>query len=108
MLLRIRNGAFVFLWIFLALLAALPAGAAAGDEAARRLSPQGAGNLEAFARLLGYVRFFHPSDQATAANWDQVAIAGVQRVEDAGSAAALAQSLQEIFQPLAPTLRVYA
>src|SRR6185503_3613476 len=33
-------------------------------EAARPLSVQGLANLTAFARLYGYVRHFHPSDQA--------------------------------------------
>ncbi|MFL6193238.1 MAG: S41 family peptidase [Thermoanaerobaculia bacterium] len=103
---RIRYSAFVLLWVVLSLVAT-PARAAAGDEPARRLSPEGIENLQAFAKLLGYVRFFHPSDQAAAANWDQVTIAGVQRMEDASSPADLARSLQDFFQPLAPTLRVY-
>jgi hypothetical protein len=107
MKLRIRNSAIALLGVALALAWTLPAGAAAGDEDARRLSPQGVENLEAFAKLLGYVRFFHPSDQAATANWDQVAIAGVQRIEDAASPADLATSLQDFFHPLAPTLRVY-
>lgn len=89
------------------LLGGVPSWAAAGDEPPRSLSPLGLQNLEAFTRLLGYVRFFHPSDQAVAADWDQVAIAGIQRIEAATSPADLASSLQSFFQPLAPTLRVY-
>ena len=78
-----------------------------GWEAPKPLSLRGLANLHAFARLLGYVRFFHPSDQAAAANWDDVAIAGVQRVESAPDSSALAQALREVFAPLAPTLRIY-
>jgi C-terminal processing protease CtpA/Prc len=95
----------VFLFCFA--LALQPALAAPGDEPARRLTPRGLENLEAFTRLLGYVRFFHPSDQAAAANWHQVAIAGVQEAEKAVNPADLARTLEDFFRPLAPTLRVY-
>jgi len=79
-----------------------------GWEAPRPLTPRGIANLHAFARLLGYVRFFHPSDQAAAADWNSIAIAGVQRIEDAPDAAKLVKALRDIFMPLAPTLRIYA
>ena len=77
------------------------------DEPARPLSPQGVDNLFAFTRLLGYVRYFHPSDQAAAADWNQVAIAGVQAVEGATGPEDLAERLEAFFRPLAPTLRVF-
>ena len=64
-------------------------------------------NLTAFARLLGYVRFFHPSDEAAAADWNRVAVAGVAAVEPAADPAALARTLESFFRPLAPTVRVY-
>jgi hypothetical protein len=97
----------LFLGTLVLVMASVPAWAAAGDEPPRSLSPEGLQNLEAFTRLLGYVRFFHPSDQAVAADWDQVAIAGIQQIESATSPPDLASSLQSFFQPLAPTLRVY-
>jgi C-terminal processing protease CtpA/Prc len=78
------------------------------DEAARPLSPRGLENLTAFARLFGYVRYFHPSDQAVRANWERMALAGVQAVEKAGDAAQLARSLEDFFRPVAPTVRVFA
>lgn len=42
--------------------------------------PQGRriANLEAFARLYGYVRFFHPSDEAAALDWDRFAVYGAR------------------------------
>ncbi|MCI0465048.1 MAG: hypothetical protein L0Z62_49640, partial [Gemmataceae bacterium] len=46
------------------------ANGAAGDEAPRNLTERELDNLVAFARLLGYVRYFHPSDEAANANWD--------------------------------------
>jgi len=64
-------------------------------------------NLVAFARLYGYVRWFHPSDEAAAADWDAIAMAGVERVEGARNAKELAEALQAVFQPVAPTLVVF-
>jgi hypothetical protein len=107
MRLRIWKSALVVSWIALALLSAPPARGAAGDERAKPLSARGLQNLEAFTRLLGYVRFFHPSDQSAIANWEQVAIAGVQAVEKSKDPAELARDLEDFFAPLAPTVRVF-
>lgn len=93
-------------WTFLALSTA-PALAAPGIEPPRPLTEQGIQNLTAFTRLLGYIRFFHPSDQAAAADWNQIAIAGVQDLERAANPDDLAWRLEDFFRPVAPTLRVY-
>jgi C-terminal processing protease CtpA/Prc len=77
------------------------------SEPARPLTKQGLENLEAFTRLLGYVRHFHPSDEAAAADWDSFAIEGIRVVEDARNAPDLAKRLEEIFRPVAPTVRVF-
>ncbi len=52
-------------------------------EAPRKLTQQGLRNLTAFSKLYGYVRFFHPSDQAAAIDWQSFAIDGVRQVESA-------------------------
>jgi C-terminal processing protease CtpA/Prc len=77
------------------------------DEPARPLDVRGLDNLAAFTRLLGYVRFFHPSDQSAAANWDKLALAGVQIAEKPRNPAELARALEGFFHPVAPTVRVY-
>ncbi len=64
-------------------------------------------NLVALARLYGYVRYFHPSDQALEMNWNNIAANGAQAVIEATGPADLARKLQDFFQPLAPTLRVF-
>jgi hypothetical protein len=63
--------------------------------------------LRAFAKLYGYVRFFHPSDQAAAADWNAVAIEGARRVVQGRTQADLLAALRGTFEPLAPTLLVY-
>lgn len=73
----------------------------------RPLSGRGIENLTAFARLLSLVRFFHPSDAAAGADWNRVAVAGIDAVEGAADAPALARALESYFRPIAPTLRVY-
>jgi len=84
------------------------------DAPPRPLSTRGLTNLIAFARLLGYVRYFHPSDQAASADWGSFAAAAVADLDPAAPAAApadgdsLAAALLRLFAPLAPTLRVFA
>ena len=59
----------------------------AADAPPRPLSARGLTNLVAFARLLGYVRYFHPSDQAAAADWGSFAAAAIAELDPAESAA---------------------
>jgi hypothetical protein len=80
---------------------------APGDVAARPLDERGSANLRAFARLYGVVRYFHPSDEAAAADWDFLALAGVEQVEGARGPAELAAALNRLFQPVAPSVQIY-
>jgi C-terminal processing protease CtpA/Prc len=77
------------------------------NEAARAATARGLDNLAAFARLFGYVRHFHPSDEAAATDWNRFAVDGVRAVEPAADAAALASKLNALFGPIAPTLQIY-
>ena len=77
------------------------------EEPARPLTDAALDNLVAFAKLYGVVRHFHPSDEAAAADWNLLAIAGARRVEGSASAASVAATLQDVFEPVAPTIRVY-
>jgi hypothetical protein len=65
-------------------------------------------NLKAFAVLYGYVRFFHPSDEAARVDWEKLALVGVSRVREAETPAELERALEALFGPLAPTMRVFA
>lgn len=80
----------------------------APDMPAKPLDERGTQNLAALARLYGYVRYFHPSDQAADVAWESFLGACAERVEGAPDAGALAQRLGELFAPIAPTVRVWA
>jgi hypothetical protein len=64
-------------------------------------------NLRAFAKLYGYVKYFHPSDEASSVDWKRLAIHGAARVKTAKDAAELELRLKELFGPLGPTLQIY-
>ena len=76
-------------------------------EAARPLSTTGLGNLTAFAKALGYVRHFHPSDAAAQTDWEAFAVHGARAVEDAATPSDLAAQLQALLNPIAPTVQVF-
>lgn len=77
------------------------------DESPRALAARGLANVTALARLVGYVRYFHPSDEAAAADWDAIAVRGMRDVESAADADELANRLQAIVSPIAPSVRVF-
>ena len=63
--------------------------------------------LRAFTKLYGYVRYFHPSDEAQLVDWDRLALYGVDRVQFAGDTASLRDTLRSLFLPVAPTISIY-
>ncbi|OUJ76294.1 S41 family peptidase [Hymenobacter crusticola] len=84
----------------------LSVGAAVAQAPAPAPAPRTVQHLETFARLYGYVRYFHPSDEAAAIDWDKLAVLGAQRVEQAQTEAELKTTLLGLFQPIAPTLQL--
>ncbi|MGH9840986.1 MAG: hypothetical protein ACREEM_19705 [Blastocatellia bacterium] len=77
------------------------------EEPARPLAARGLENMTAFTRLLGYVRHFHPSDEAARTDWEVFTIEGMRAVESAKDSAELAQKLETLFRSVAPTIRVF-
>lgn len=78
-----------------------------GTPTERPLSARALDNVSAFTRLLGVVRYFHPSDQAAGADWNAFAAHGMGVVEDAADADELATRLAGLFAPIAPTARIF-
>ena len=64
-------------------------------------------NATAFTTLYGYVRYFHPSDEAASIDWSRFAIYGQQKVANCKTPQELQATLTELFQPIAPTVKVY-
>ncbi|MBE9915947.1 hypothetical protein G8C92_18180 [Paenibacillus donghaensis] len=82
------------------LMSAVPAFAMEKEKAAN----QELVNIRAFAKLYGYVRFFHPSDENEKIDWNRFAIHGVSKVRAAKTNAELTTTLRELFYPIAPTM----
>ncbi len=72
------------------------------------LTERGAANLSALARLFGVVRYFHPTTEVGAVDWDEFTIRAVRGVEGAGNDEELADLLNAWTAPIAPTVRVWA
>lgn len=77
-------------------------------EPPRPISDRGLVNIIAFTRLMGYVRYFHPSDEAAKTDWASFCINGVRQVESAGNRKELVKILNQIFTPIAPTINIYS
>jgi uncharacterized protein (TIGR03437 family) len=93
--------------LFAAFFALAPGKAQTGGFETRPLTGSGLQNVTAFTRLVGYVRYFHPSDQASTVDWEAFAVYGMGQVEGAQTPADLANTLQTLFAPIAPTVLVY-
>ncbi|NBC03849.1 MAG: hypothetical protein GVY20_09125 [Bacteroidetes bacterium] len=65
------------------------------------------GNLTAFAKVYGHVKYFHPSDEAMEIDWDKFAIHGVKTVKNAKNDQELKAALEALFTPIAPTVTIY-
>jgi len=63
-------------------------------------------NLAAFSKVYGYVKYFHPSDEAQQIDWDKFAIIGVEKARNANSGNELKAALESLFTPIAPTLAI--
>lgn len=63
-------------------------------------------NITAFNRLYGYVKYFHPSDEAAAIDWNKFAIYGSKEVLKCKDATCLQQTLVGLFEPIAPTIQI--
>jgi len=64
-------------------------------------------NLDAFANLYGYVRYFHPSDEASNINQARFAEAGSLKMLSVKDDAELIKTLKDIFLPIAPTIKIF-
>lgn len=61
-------------------------------------------NLKTFAKVYGYVKYFHPSDEAAEIDWISFAIYGADRVKKCKSKDELVSTLEKLFSPIAPSI----
>lgn len=59
-------------------------------------------HLKAFAKTYGYVKYFHPSDEAATLDWDAFAIYGASQIEKCRSEEDVLSTLKKLFGPIAP------
>ena len=77
-------------------------------SAARKQAVTSEQNLVAFARVYGYVRFFHPTNASAEADWQQLALDGVELVYDAPTLDSQIERLELLMHPYAPSLQLWA
>ncbi len=71
-------------------------------------SEQQISNLRTFSKVYGYVKYFHPSDEASEIDWKRFASYGAARVEKCKNKEELVGELQRLFTPLAPSINFSA
>lgn len=59
-----------------------------------------------FGKLYGYVRYFHPSDEAATIDWNHFLIYGSKQVAGCTDSKQLKEVLNSLFTPLVPTIQI--
>jgi len=67
-------------------------------------SDQKTENLTAFAKAYGYIKYFHPSDEAFQLDWGMFAVYGAQEIEKCRTKAEVVETLNLLFKPIAPSV----
>lgn len=60
-----------------------------------------------FAKTYGYVKYFHPSDEASNIDWGNFAIYGTSQIDNCNSEKELLETLNALFKPIAPSVNFY-
>lgn len=78
------------------------------SEASAGVAVDEATALASFARLYGYLRFFHPTDAAADTDWDAFAVEGARAVLAVESQGELQRTLEELVAPIGVGVQIYA
>ncbi len=60
--------------------------------------------LNSFAKAYGYVKYFHPSDEAAIVDWNAFAIYGAEQILTCNSEEELVYTLKSLFEPIASSV----
>lgn len=93
--------------VLLALFVSAASCAAGGFEDNAPLAGAALERVKSAATLLGLVEHFHPSDEASGADWIALGADLLERAEQAEDAEALATTMREVLGPIAPTMRLW-
>ena len=61
-------------------------------------------NIRAFTKVYGYVKYFHPSDEASQIDWEKFSIYGVKEIQKCNTTAEVIETLNRLFIPIAPSI----
>ncbi len=61
-------------------------------------------NLMTFAKVYGYVKYFHPSDEAAQIDWNQFSIYGAAQIDKCNTKREIINVLNSLFRPIAPSI----
>ena len=59
----------------------------------------------AFAKVFGYVKYFHPSDESVQIDWDKFAIYGISQIENCKTEEEVIKTMDNLFKPIAPSIK---
>jgi hypothetical protein len=62
-------------------------------------------NQMTFAKAYGYVKYFHPSDEASNIDWAKFSAFGANEIEKCRSNVQVVKTLNKLFSPIAPSVR---
>jgi C-terminal processing protease CtpA/Prc len=64
-------------------------------------------HLSAFTKLYGYIRYFHPSDEAASIDWNKFLYHGIEEVVKAKDTEHLINTLDSLFLSIAPSIDIF-
>ncbi|MBU3024676.1 S41 family peptidase [Zobellia galactanivorans] len=62
-------------------------------------------NLKTFSKIYGYIKYFHPSDEAFGLDWDKFSIYAASKVLKCETNEAFVKTIDSLFSPIAPSIR---
>ncbi|MRX63696.1 S41 family peptidase [Maribacter luteus] len=62
-------------------------------------------NLKTFSKIYGYIKYFHPSDEAFGLDWDKFSIYAANKVLKCETNEAFVNTIYSLFSPIAPSIR---
>src|SRR5690554_7966818 len=61
-------------------------------------------HLKVFAKAYGYVKYFHPSDEASEIDWNSFAAYGANEILKCNNTEEVIATLNSLFKPIAPSV----